>query len=136
MKIYVGADHNGFDFKHQITDFLRRAGSLNRTFDDRPFHLVQMPDNVVKRNGGDEAQVQRARHGHVRLGFEFGATDVEIDFLVAEPERQTACAEGFEFHLHDLRVEMPGRFGVDTCQDEMIEVIDQWHTKLLLEQER
>lgn len=26
MKIYVGADHNGFDFKHQITGFLRGAG--------------------------------------------------------------------------------------------------------------
>ncbi len=26
MKIYIGSDHNGFDFKDQITDFLRRAG--------------------------------------------------------------------------------------------------------------
>ena len=26
MKIYVGADHNGFDFKHQIADFLRSGG--------------------------------------------------------------------------------------------------------------
>lgn len=26
MKIYIGADHNGFDFKRQVTDFLRRSG--------------------------------------------------------------------------------------------------------------
>lgn len=26
MKIYVGADHNGFDFKHQIADFLKSTG--------------------------------------------------------------------------------------------------------------
>jgi ribose 5-phosphate isomerase B len=26
VKIYVGADHNGFDFKHQIADFLRSSG--------------------------------------------------------------------------------------------------------------
>lgn len=26
MKIYVGADHNGFAFKQQIVDFLRRSG--------------------------------------------------------------------------------------------------------------
>jgi ribose 5-phosphate isomerase B len=26
MKIYIGADHNGFDFKAQIVDHLRRSG--------------------------------------------------------------------------------------------------------------
>jgi len=26
MKIYIGADHNGFDFKVQLTDYLRRSG--------------------------------------------------------------------------------------------------------------
>ncbi|HSW37293.1 MAG TPA: RpiB/LacA/LacB family sugar-phosphate isomerase [Candidatus Saccharimonadales bacterium] len=26
MKIYIGADHNGFEFKNQITDFLSRGG--------------------------------------------------------------------------------------------------------------
>ena len=26
MKIYIGADHNGFEFKKQITDFLQRSG--------------------------------------------------------------------------------------------------------------
>ncbi|MDB5169631.1 MAG: rpiB [Candidatus Saccharibacteria bacterium] len=26
MKIYLGADHNGFEYKQQIADFLRRSG--------------------------------------------------------------------------------------------------------------
>ena len=26
MKIYIGADHNGFDFKREISGFLRRSG--------------------------------------------------------------------------------------------------------------
>ena len=26
MKIYIGADHNGFDFKRQIIEFLQRSG--------------------------------------------------------------------------------------------------------------
>ena len=26
MKIYIGADHNGFEFKKQLTDFLKRSG--------------------------------------------------------------------------------------------------------------
>jgi ribose 5-phosphate isomerase B len=26
MKIYIGADHNGFEFKRQIADFLKRSG--------------------------------------------------------------------------------------------------------------
>lgn len=26
MKIFIGADHNGFQLKHHLTDFLRRAG--------------------------------------------------------------------------------------------------------------
>lgn len=26
MKIYIGADHNGFEFKKQISDFLQRSG--------------------------------------------------------------------------------------------------------------
>lgn len=26
MKIYIGADHNGFEFKKQIADFLQRSG--------------------------------------------------------------------------------------------------------------
>ena len=26
MKIYIGADHNGFDFKREISEFLRRSG--------------------------------------------------------------------------------------------------------------
>lgn len=26
MKIYIGADHNGFDFKREISDFLKRSG--------------------------------------------------------------------------------------------------------------
>lgn len=26
MKIYIGADHNGFDYKQQLTDLMRKAG--------------------------------------------------------------------------------------------------------------
>jgi ribose 5-phosphate isomerase B len=26
MKIYIGSDHNGYDYKQKITDFLRRSG--------------------------------------------------------------------------------------------------------------
>ena len=26
MKLYIGADHNGFEFKQQVADFLRRSG--------------------------------------------------------------------------------------------------------------
>lgn len=26
MKIYIGADHNGFEFKRQLSDFLQRSG--------------------------------------------------------------------------------------------------------------
>jgi len=26
MKIFIGSDHNGFDFKQEITDFLKRSG--------------------------------------------------------------------------------------------------------------
>jgi len=42
MKIYIGADHNGYDYKQEIADFLRRSG--HEVVDDGDIRLQPEDD--------------------------------------------------------------------------------------------
>ena len=45
MRIYIGADHNGFEYKQQIADFLRRSG--HEVIDDGDTQLDPADDFPV-----------------------------------------------------------------------------------------
>lgn len=63
MKIYLGADHNGFQYKTQIADFLRRSGhevvddgdSTLNPGDDFPVFASKVVRNVL---GDDDKQAR------------------------------------------------------------------------------
>lgn len=54
MKIYIGADHNGFDYKSKITDFLKRSGhevvdcgGIQDAQDDFPVFAGKVSHSIV-----------------------------------------------------------------------------------------
>lgn len=98
--------------------------AAHRAFDDGRALGLQAGDHFVQRDGRDKAQVQRARHGQVGLGLEFAALDVQVDFLVAEPEGFAALAEGLQRHAQEPDVEIHAGGLVRGGEDEVVEMVD------------
>lgn len=61
MKIYIGADHNGFDFKVKLADYLRRSGydvvdegdATRRPDDDFPQFAARVVQSMLDDAGRD-----------------------------------------------------------------------------------
>src|SRR5687768_831275 len=69
-----------------------RPGAIGRSLLDRDAFLLEVRDHLVERPVGEEAEIKRARRGRARLdaGVEAGRVDVEL--VVAEPERDAVLA--------------------------------------------
>src|SRR6266540_5860088 len=90
---------------------------------------MQFFNYLFQRHGSDKAQIQRARHRHVRARLEFPAPLVQVDLLPAELERQALPARGAEFlQLHAEHVGIKADAGVLVAcgEDDMIDVIDHF----------
>src|SRR5258708_2864910 len=88
------------------------AGFPHRALDDPDLRLLQPLDDLVQRHGGDEAQIERSRHGDMRPGLELPAPLVQIDLLLAEAEREPLLGrrlEARELHAEHLGIEADAR---------------------------
>jgi hypothetical protein len=72
-------------------------------------------DHRLERTVGDEAQVERARYGQVRLWFELSTLHVQIDLLVAEAEGSALDGRGAANKLLEAHTENAG-VKVDTSR--------------------
>jgi hypothetical protein len=77
----------------------------------------------VQRHGGDEAQVQRTGRGQVRLGQEFLAGLMQIDFLRAKLEGMAAGTKRFQLHAQHARIEIDAGRLVAGGQYQVIQVV-------------
>jgi hypothetical protein len=78
---------------------------------------------LLQRVFSDEADVRGARNGATGLGFKFMASQMQIDFLLAEFEGLSAV-KGNGFHAERVLVKVNGRVKVRNRQYEMIQVVD------------
>src|SRR6185503_9599602 len=96
-------------------------------FKNRNLRRVQPLDDVLQRNTGDEAQVERPRHRHVRARGELLAPLVQVDLLLAEAERDALLGrrrERHQLHAEHLGVEADARHLVARGEDDVVYVVD------------
>jgi hypothetical protein len=84
------------------------AGSAHRPFLDGHLQAFQMLNHLTKREGADEAQIDRTRQGSAGFGFEFFPLLMQIELLGAELESLPSVAEGGDFHPQYGRIEAAG----------------------------
>src|SRR4051812_4076937 len=111
----------------------RAAGALpgNRAFLDRDAMCLQMRHHLVRRGGGQEAQILAAG-GLVVRGEPFhlvGIARPDVDLLVTElkgsPRRFAAAGvEHLDFHAQDLAIPLGGNSDLGDVDHEMIESFD------------
>src|SRR6185437_1284845 len=104
-----------------------RAGALDRSLQNLDATIMQVPDHLVRRHGGDEADVTCPSlivHAG-RPGTRVKVGRPEIDLLSAELQGGTVIrAEILPLHAKDALV--PGRGNLDILhiEDDMIDAVD------------
>src|SRR5688572_14832429 len=101
-----------------------RPGAIGRPFLDRDAFLLEVRDHLIERAIGEEAQVERPGRRRARLdaGFETGRMDIEL--VVAEPERDAVLAVALDFHPQHARVEVEAALEVARRDDDVVESLD------------
>ena len=107
-------------------DLGRSACAHDRALDDGDLETVEMGDDVVQRAVCDEAQIEAPWRRELGLGLKLLALLVQVDLLVAEPERDAAVgfAKCLELHAQHLHVEADALVLVLRGEHEVVKVRD------------
>jgi hypothetical protein len=114
-KILIGiADVDGAEFAHG-------TGAFDRTLFDMNSQLRQVADHFFQRRKRDEAEVGRSTGWMGGLRIELVSALVEIDPLIAKPERGAAF-EGDEVHAEDFGIEVGCGMDVGDGKDDVVQL--------------
>lgn len=84
---------------------------------------LEMRDQLVKRQGNEQAKISRTRNGVRRFRFELAPTLVQIDLMRAEAQSHAPSAEGDDLHTQDAGIEIHRVFNAFDGEHEVIDAV-------------